>query len=70
MPRTSKAEARVAMDNEVLTSRHVELDDVSVVFETYHMTASTEVIEFSPTDKLAETLAVLAVNMAATGAPA
>jgi len=29
------------------------------------VTAGTEVIEFSPTDKLAETLAVLAANMAA-----
>ena len=32
------------------------------------VTAGTEVIEFSPTDKLAETLAVLAANMAGAGA--
>ena len=31
------------------------------------VTAGTEVIEFSPTDKLAETLAVIAANMAAAG---
>jgi hypothetical protein len=126
MPRTSKAEAPVAVDNGVLTSRHVELDDFTVEFENYYVdadgapvfkglpddrcqcphwgivvsgelrlgyadgddtyragdayvarpghvpviTAGTEVIEFSPTDMLAETLAVLAANMAAAGAPA
>ncbi|HEY3674201.1 MAG TPA: cupin domain-containing protein [Acidimicrobiia bacterium] len=120
MPRTSKAEAAVAMESEVLTSRHAELDDFTVAFEEYHVdadgtpifrglpddrcqcphwgvvvsgelrlryvdgeevyragdayvarpghvpvvTAGTEVIEFSPTDRLAETLAVLAGNMA------
>ena len=126
MPRTSKAEAPVVVENEVLTSRHVELDEFTVVFESYHVdadgapvfkglpddrcqcphwgivvtgelrlryadgqdtyragdayvarpghlpivTAGTEVIEFSPTNKLAETLAVLAANMAAAGAAA
>jgi hypothetical protein len=120
MPRTSKAEAPVAMESEVLTSRHVELDDFTVVFEAYHVdadgtpmfkglpddrcqcphwgvvvsgelrllyadgeetfiagdaylarpghvpvvTAGTEVIEFSPTDKLAETMSALGANMA------
>ena len=123
MPRTSKGDAQVAMESEVLTSRHAELDDFTVVFEEYHLdadgapvfkglpddrcqcphwgvvvsgelrlryadgqetfragdayvarpghvpivTAGTEVIEFSPTDKLAETLAVLGANMAAAG---
>jgi hypothetical protein len=121
MPRTNKVEAPVAMESEVLTSRHAELDDFTVVFEEYHVdadgtpvfkglpddrcqcphwgvvvsgelrlryadgeetyragdayvarpghvpvvTAGTEVIEFSPTAKLAETLAVLGANMAA-----
>ena len=120
MPRTSKAEAPVAVETEVLTSRHAELDDFTVVFEEYHVdadgapvfrglpddrcqcphwgvvvsgelqvryadseevyragdayvvrpghvpvvAAGTEVIEFSPTDRLAETLTVLARNMA------
>ena len=120
MPRTSKAEAVVAMQSEVLTSRHAELDDFTVVFQEFHVdadgtpmfrglpddrcqcphwgvvvsgelrlcyedgeetyregdayvarpghvpvvTAGTEVIEFSPTVQLAETLAVLAANMA------
>ena len=120
MPRTSKTEAAVAMESEVLTSRHAVLDEFTVVFEEYHVdadatpvfrglpddrcqcphwgvvvsgelrlcyaqgdetyragdaylarpghvpavTAGTEVIEFSPTDRLAETLAVLAANMA------
>ena len=124
MPRTNKAEAPVVMESEVLTSRHAQLDDFTVVFENYHVdadgapvfkglpddrcqcphwgvvvsgelrlryadgedtyragdayvarpghvpvvTAGTEVIEFSPTDKLAETLAVLGANMAAAGA--
>ena len=124
MPRTSKGDAQVAMESAVLTSRHAELDDFTVVFEEYHLdadgatvfkglpddrcqcphwgvvvsgelrlryaegeetfragdayvarpghvpivTAGTEVIEFSPTDKLAETLAVLGANMAAAGA--
>jgi hypothetical protein len=120
MPRTNKADAIVVMETDVLTSRHAELDDFTVVFEEYHVdvdgtpafrglpddrcqcphwgvvvsgelrlryaqgeetyragdaylarpghvpavTAGTEVIEFSPTDRLAETLAVLAANMA------
>jgi hypothetical protein len=120
MPRTSKAEAVVVMESEVLTSRQAELDDFTVVFEEYHVdadgtpmfrglpdnrcqcphwgcvvrgelrlryaegdetyragdayvarpghvpvvTAGTEVIEFSPTVQLAETLAVVAGNMA------
>lgn len=120
MPRTSKAEAQVVMESEVLTSRHAELDDFTVVFEEYHadadgapifkglpddrcqcphwglvvsgelrleyadgaetyrtgdaylarpghvpvVTAGSEVIEFSPTAKLAETLAVLGANLA------
>src|SRR5947209_2931242 len=124
MPRTNKVEAPVSMESEVLTSRHAELDDFTVVFEEYHVdadgtpvfkglpddrcqcphwgvvvsgelrlrhadgeetyragdayvarpghvpvvTAGTEVIEFSPTDKLAETLAVLGANMAPAAA--
>jgi hypothetical protein len=123
MPRTCKAEAPVAMESEVLTSRNVELDDFTVVFEEFHVdadgapvfrglpddrcqcphwgvvvsgalclrytdgeetyqagdayvarpghvpvvTAGTEVIEFSPTAALEETLAVLGANMAAAG---
>jgi len=39
MPRTSKAEAPVVVENEVLTSRHVELDEFTVVFESYHVDA-------------------------------
>ncbi len=39
MPRTSKAEAPVVVESEVLTSRHATLDDVTVVFETYHVDA-------------------------------
>ncbi len=124
MPRVSKAEALVALESEVLTSRQAALDAFTVVFEEYHVdadgapvfrglpddrcqcphwgvvisgqlslryrdgeeiyragdaylarpghvpvvTAGTEVVEFSPTDKLAETLAVIAANMAGMGA--
>src|SRR5262245_43235577 len=39
MPRSSKTEARVVVDNPVLTSRHVELDDFTVGFEEYHVNA-------------------------------
>ncbi len=39
MPRTSKPEAPVVLQSEVLTSRRVELDDVTVVFEEYHVDA-------------------------------
>jgi hypothetical protein len=125
MPRISKAEARVreTMASQVLTSRHGELDDFTVVFQTYHVdvdgtsvlrglegdacqcphwgvvmsgelrmryadgeetfrsddayvirpghvpfvAAGTEVIEFSPTHKLAETLAVLEANKGPAG---
>ena len=31
MPRTSKGDAQVAMESEVLTSRHAELDDFTAV---------------------------------------
>jgi hypothetical protein len=124
MPRISKAEAPVAMENEVLTSRQAELDGLTVAFQEFHVdadgtpvfkglpedrcqcphwgvvvsgelslryadgeetfragdayvarpghvpvvTEGTEVIEFSPTDKLAETLAVIAANMTGAGA--
>lgn len=120
MPRANKEETPIAIESEVLTSRHAVLDDLTVVFEDYHVdadgtpvfrglpddrcqcphwgvvlkgemrlryadgedvfragdayvarpghvpvvTAGTEVVEFSPTDQLAETLAVLAANMA------
>ena len=33
MPRTSKSEAPVALESEVLMSRHGVLDDFTVVFE-------------------------------------
>ncbi|HZX55364.1 MAG TPA: hypothetical protein VFE86_11830 [Ilumatobacteraceae bacterium] len=122
MPRTSKDEAELVVQSEVLTSRHAELGEYTVAFEEYHVdadgtpmfkglpddrcqcphwgvvvrgelrlryadreeiyrggdayvaypghvpvvTAATEVVEFSPTVGLAETLAVLAANMAAT----
>ncbi len=39
MPRTNKAEAPVVMESEVLTSRHAQLDDFTVVFENYHVDA-------------------------------
>lgn len=124
MPRISKDEAPVAMENEVLTSRQAEFDGLTVAFDEFHVdadgtpvfkglpedrcqcphwgvvvsgelslryadgeetfragdayvarpghvpvvTAGTEVIEFSPTDKLAETLAVIAANMTGAGA--
>ena len=120
MPRASKQETPIAMENEVLTSRHAILDDMTVVFEEYHVDADatpvfrglpddrcqcphwgvvlrgelrlryadgedvfragdaylarpghvpiviagTEVVEFSPTEQLNETMAVLAANMA------
>jgi hypothetical protein len=123
MPRTNKAEAPVAMQSEVLTSRNVELDEFTVVFQEFHVdadgtpmfkglpddrcqcphwgvvvsgemsvryadgaetyragdayvarpghvpvvTAGTEVIEFSPTAALADTLAVVGANMAGAG---
>lgn len=125
MPRANKTDTPVTMQSEVLTSRHAELGDFTVVFEEYHVdadgtpvfrglpddrcqcphwgvvvtgelrlryaegedlfragdayvarpghvpvvTAGTEVVEFSPTDKLAETLAVLAANMGASAQP-
>jgi hypothetical protein len=110
----------VTIESEILTSRHAALDDMTVVFEEYHVdadgtpvfrglpddrcqcphwgvvlrgelrlryadsedvfragdaylarpghvpvvTTGTEVVEFSPTEQLNETLAVLAANMA------
>ena len=40
-PRTNKAEAPVVVESEVLTSRHANLDDLTFVFEAYH-------VEFTP----------------------
>jgi hypothetical protein len=52
MPRTSKAEAPVVMESEVLTSRNVELDDVTVVFEEFHVDADgTPVFRGLPDDR-------------------
>src|SRR5437870_10012460 len=52
MPRTSKADAQVAMESEVLTSRHAELDDFTVVFEEYHVDADgTPVFRGLPADR-------------------
>ncbi len=52
MPRTSKAEAPVVMENEVLTSRNVELDDFTVVFEEFHIDADgTPVFEGLPDNR-------------------
>ncbi len=52
MPRTSKSEAPVVIDNPVLTSRIVELDDYSVVFEEYHIDADgTPVFKGLPDDR-------------------
>jgi hypothetical protein len=121
MPRTRKDEAPVVADVEVLTSRHMQLDDFTVVFEEYHVdadaaaafrglpddrcqcphwgvvvsgelllryaddedifragdafvarpghvpvvTAGTEIIEFSPSVELEETLRVVYANMTA-----
>lgn len=39
MSRTRKDEAPVVADVEVLTSRHMQLDDFIVVFEEYHVDA-------------------------------
>jgi hypothetical protein len=39
MPRTSKAEAALIMESEVLTSRHAELDGFTVAFEEFHIDA-------------------------------
>ena len=120
MPRANRQETPVTIESEILTSRHAILDDLTVVFEEYHVdadgtpvfrglpddrcqcphwgvvlrgelrlryadsedvfragdaylarpghvpvvTAGTEVVEFSPTEQLNETLAVLAANMA------
>ncbi len=120
MPRTSKAESPVVMEEPVLTLRQSGLDGFTVAFEEFHVdadgasafkglpddrcqcphwgvvvngeftlcyadgdetyragdayvarpghvpvvTAGTEIIEFSPTTELAETLAVLGANMA------
>ena len=42
-PRTNKAEAPVVLESEVLTSRHANLDDLTFVFEAYH-------VEFTPNE--------------------
>src|SRR5262245_38757156 len=121
MPRATKSEAPVVMENEILTSRQVELDRYTVAFDEFHVdadgtpvfrglpddrcqcphwgvvvsgaltfryadteetfqagdayygrpghvpvvVAGTEVVEFSPTDELAKTLAVIGANMSA-----
>ena len=52
MPRTSKAEAPVVVEFEVLTSRHANLDDLTVVFEAYHVDAdATPMFKGLPDDR-------------------
>ncbi|HEY2691508.1 MAG TPA: hypothetical protein VGJ50_23940 [Streptosporangiaceae bacterium] len=126
MPRTSKADAPVSLDEPPIEGRYVQLDDYTVGFETHKtdmdpaplfrglpgdrcpcphwgvvltgqivfrytdrdevfkagdayyggpghlplMFAGTELIEFSPTAALNETMAVIEKNMAAAGAAA
>lgn len=126
MPRTTKTEAPIAVDEDVIEARYVELDGYTVGFETFkqdfdpaplfaglpgdrcqcphwgvvvsgrlvlryadhdetfragdayygapgHLPlvfAGTEVIEFSPTDAMTQTMAVVTANMAAADARA
>ena len=121
MARTSKADAPVALDIDVIEGRYVELEDFTVAFETHKadtdpaplftglpddrcqclhlgyvlsgrivfryadhdetysagdayvappghlplMFAGTELVEFSPTQQLGQTMAVIEANMAA-----
>jgi hypothetical protein len=126
MPRTTKAEAPVAIDEDVLEGRYVELDGYTVSFETFkkdfdpaplftglpadrcqcphwgvvvsgrivfryadhdetfragdayygapgHLPlvfAGSEVVEFSPTEQLKQTMSVVQQNMSSAGAQA
>jgi hypothetical protein len=126
MPRTTKAEAPVAVDEDVLEGRYVELDGYTVSFETFkkdfdpaplftglpddrcqcphwgvvvsgrivfrytdhdetfragdayygapgHLPlvfAGSEVVEFSPTEQLKQTMSVVQQNMSSAGAQA
>lgn len=123
MPRTTKSEAPIAVDNDQMTGRYVELGPYTVAFETFPQDADateifaglpdgrcqcphwgtvvagqivfryadrsetfragdtyygapghvplvfagTEVVEFSPTDKLNETMAVVTATMQSMG---
>src|SRR2546423_11128985 len=61
-----------------LTLRYADHDEEYAEGDAYFappghvpaVTAGTEVVEFSPTDEMAQTMAVVARNMAATGPPA
>jgi hypothetical protein len=124
MPRSSKADAAVGIDEPAIEGRYAELDDLTVGFETHRedmdpaevfrglpddrcqsrhygyvltgkivfryadhdetyetgdayvappghlprMFAGTELVEFSPTAELAETMAVVGANLAAANA--
>ena len=52
MPRTCKAEAPVAMDSEILTSRLVHLGDFTVAFDEFHVDADgTPMFKGLPDDR-------------------
>jgi hypothetical protein len=66
MPRVHKDEAPVLVDTPVIQGRYAELGDYTVSFETFpEDSAGAETIDFSPTKLLQDTMAVIAVNMAA-----
>jgi hypothetical protein len=83
MPRTRKDEAPILLDEPEIEGRYVELGDWTVSYETYRagdacyvapghlplVLGSASVVEFSPTDQLQATMAVLGARMAAAEEP-
>jgi hypothetical protein len=81
MPRMSKADAPVALDEPEIEGRYAELGEYTVAFETHKadayygapghlplLFAGTELVEFSPTAALNETMGVIGKNLEAARA--
>jgi hypothetical protein len=79
MPHSNKPSAPVGVDIPELEGRYVDHTETHRAGDAYYappghtpvVTDGTEVVEFSPTEELGRTMAVLGANLAAAaGAPA
>ena len=63
MPRTRKDEAPVLIQEPEVTGRYVELAGYTVSFETFHTDSDPAAVEFSPSEALQATMAVVGANL-------
>jgi hypothetical protein len=76
VPRTSRAEAPIAVDEPMIEGRYVDRDEVFEAGDAYYgalghlplIFAGMELVEFSPSDALGESTAVIGANLEAAKA--